>query len=286
MVEKTRGKLASFIYIGVIPFIITVVLIGTAVNLMGVPVWKSMKEWGNTLPIISMLIPGDGGSKAVAKGTDDADYWEQQYLSADEKLKEKDLKIEELKKQINANQDGLEELKKSNQELQLQMETKQDEKTKKQMEQVAAIYRDMSPSKAALMLLNMSLDEAVFTLMQLEQDLQSSIIGSMKDSKKAAQMTTVLRDAAMIGETDPALVKEQLGELVKKQENPTTALSETIAGMNPIQSASIVQSMMKTNSQVALELLRNLTTASRSQILTEIAKTDTETAAQITANLQ
>ncbi|WHZ05419.1 hypothetical protein QNH48_12650 [Neobacillus sp. YX16] len=286
MVEKTRGKLASFFYIGVIPFIISIILIGTAINFMGVPVWKSVKEWGNTLPIISTFIPDDGESKASAKTSENSEYWKQQYLSADEKLKEKDLEIDGLKKQINSNQEGLDELKKSNQELQLQMETKQNEKTKKQMEQVAAIYADISPSKAALMLQNMSLDEAVFTLMQLEQDLQSSIIGSMKDAKKAAQMTTVLRDAAMIGETDPALVKEQVGELVKKQENPTTALSETIAGMNPVQSASIIQSMMKTNSQIALELLKNLTTASRSQILTEIAKSDTNTAAQITANLK
>jgi flagellar motility protein MotE (MotC chaperone) len=286
MVEKTRGKLASFFYIGVIPFIISIVLIGTAINFMGVPVWQSVKEWGKTLPIISTFLHDDGESKVIAKTSENSEYWKQQYLSADEKLKEKDLEIDGLKKQINSNQEGLDELKKSNQELQLQMESKQNEKTKKQMEQVAAIYADISPSKAALMLQNMSLDEAVFTLMQLEQDLQSSIIGSMKDAKKAAQMTTVLRDAAMIGETDPALVKEQVGELVKKQENPTTALSETIAGMNPVQSASIIQSMMKTNSQVALELLKNLTTASRSQILTEIAKTDTNTAAQITANLK
>jgi flagellar motility protein MotE (MotC chaperone) len=285
MVEKTRGKLASFFYIGVIPFIICIVVLGTAVNFMGVPVWQTMKEWGSSLPIISKIIP-EGETKALAKTPENAEYWQQQYLSADEKLKEKDLEIESLKKQIDSNQESLNELKKSNQELQLQMETKQNEETKKQMEQVAAIYADISPSKAALMLQNMSLDEAVYTLMQLEQDLQSSIIGSMKDAKKAAQVTTVLRDAVMIVETDPALVKEQLGELVKKQENPTTALSETIAGMNPAQSASIIQSMMSTNSQVAYEILKNLTTASRSQILTEIAKTDATTAAQITANLK
>jgi flagellar motility protein MotE (MotC chaperone) len=136
------------------------------------------------------------------------------------------------------------------------------------------------------MLQNMPLEEAVFTLLQLDQELQSSIIGSMKDAKKAAQITTVLREAAMLGETDLLAVKEQLVELVKKQENPTTALSETIAGMNPAQSASIIQSMMTTNSQVALELLRNVDTASRSQILTEITKTDANIAAQITANLK
>jgi flagellar motility protein MotE (MotC chaperone) len=285
MVEKTRGKLASFFYIGVIPFIICIVVLGTAVNFMGVPVWQTMKDWGNSLPIISKIIP-EGETKALAKTSENAEYWQQQYLSTDKKLKEKDLEIESLKKQIDSNQEGLNELKKSNQELQLKMETKQNEETKKQMEQVAAIYADISPSKAALMLQNMSLDEAVYTLMQLEQELQSSIIGSMKDAKKAAQMTTVLRDAAMVVETDPALVKEQIAELVKKQENPTTALSETIAGMNPAQSASIIQSMMSTNSQVAYEILKNLTTASRSQILTEIAKTDATTAAQITANLK
>ncbi len=286
MKEKHRSILASFFYVGVIPLIITTLLIGTALNFMGIPVWKTLQEWGNTVPVINTIIPGNEPASALANGSEDSDYWKQQYLNADEKLKDKDKKIKELNTQISSNKEGLEELKKSNQEMQLQLEAKQTEESKQQMEQVAAIYENISPSKAALMVENMPLEEAVFTLLQLEVDLQSSIIGSMKDAKKAAQITTLLREAVMLGETNPSILKEQLVELVKKQENPTTALSETIAGMNPVQSASIIQSMLETNSQVAMDLLKNLTTTSRSQILTEIAKTDAETAAQITANLK
>ena len=286
MKEKHRGKLASFFYVGVIPLIVTILLIGTALNFMGVPVWKTFKEWGNNLPVISKIIPGNDPSPALAEGSEDSDYWKQQLLKSDEKLKEKDHKIEELSKQLSSNQEGLDVLKKSNQELQLQLDSQKTEETKKQLEQVAAIYKNISPSKAALMLTNMPLEEAAFTLLQLDPELQSSIIGSMKDAKKAAQITTVLREATLLGETNTSLLKEQLVELVKQQENPTTALSETISGMNPVQSASIIQSMMETNSQVAMELLKNLTTASRSQILTEIAKNDPNKAAQITANLK
>jgi flagellar motility protein MotE (MotC chaperone) len=286
MTEKHRGRLASFFYVGVIPLIITIVVLGTALNFMGVPVWKTFQNWGNNLPVISTIIPGDASTPVSAKGSEDSDYWKDQFLKSEAQLKEKDKKIEELDSQLSNNKKGLEDLKKSNQELQLQLETQKNEKTNEQLEQVAGIYANISPSKSALMLQNMPLEEAVFTLLQLDQELQSSIIGSMKDAKKAAQITTVLREAAMLGETDLLVVKEQLVELVKKQENPTTALSETIAGMNPAQSASIIQSMMTTNSQVALELLRNVDTASRSQILTEITKTDANIAAQITANLK
>ncbi|MEH7253876.1 hypothetical protein V7111_17270 [Neobacillus niacini] len=286
MKENHRGKLASFFYVGVIPLIVTILLVGTALNFMGVPVWKTFQDWGNNLPVISKIIPGNGPTPALAEGSEDSDYWKQQFLKSDEKLKEKDRKIEELNNQLSSNQEGLDELKKSNQELQFQLESQKTEGTKKQLEQVAAIYENISPSKAALMLVNMPLEEATFTLLQLDQKLQSSIIGSMKDAKKAAQITTVLREAALLGETNISLLKKQLVELVKQQENPTTALSETIAGMNPVQSATIIQSMMETNSQVALELLKNLTTASRSQILTEIAKNDPNKAAQITANLK
>jgi flagellar motility protein MotE (MotC chaperone) len=286
MKENHRGKLASFFYVGVIPLIITTILIGTALNFMGVPVWKTFQDWGNKLPVISKIIPGNDPTPALAKGSEDSDYWKKQFLKNDEQLKDKDREIKELNNKLSSNQEGIDELKKSNQELQLQLESQKTEESKKQLEQVAAIYKNISPSKAALMLANMPLEEAAFTLLQLDQELQSSIIGSMKDAKQAAQITTVLREAALLGETDLSLLKEQLVELVKKQENPTSALTETIAGMNPVQSASIIQSMMETNSQVALELLKNLTTASRSQILSEIAKNDPNKAAQITANLK
>jgi hypothetical protein len=44
--------------------------------------------------------------------------------------------------------------------------------------------------------------------------------------------------------------------------------------------------MMGSNLQVAMELMKNVSTNSRSQILAEIAKSDAKLAAQITASLK
>ena len=89
----------------------------------------------------------------------------------------------------------------------------------------------------------------------------------------------------MLQVTDQASLKDQVQQLVKDQENPTVTLAETIEGMDPSQSAGIIQSMMSSNSTVAMNLIKNVNTTNRSQILTEIAKLDANLAADITAQL-
>ena len=132
---------------------------------------------------------------------------------------------------------------------------------------------------------SMSLEDASLTLMMLNQEQQSSILGGMKDPKKAAQITMMLKDIASISETDSLTLEQQVHELALQEENPTKTLSDTIAGMPPTQSAVIIQSMMGTNSIVAIDIMKRISTSSRAQILTEIAKIDAKLAAQITGEL-
>jgi flagellar motility protein MotE (MotC chaperone) len=132
---------------------------------------------------------------------------------------------------------------------------------------------------------SLPLEKASLTISLLDQDLQSSILGSMKDVKKAAQITMMLKEIAMLNEVDQTSLEGQVHELALKQENPSETLAETIAGMPAAQSAGIIQSMLGTNSKVAMELMKNVNTNSRSQILAEIAKSDPKLAAKIAADL-
>jgi flagellar motility protein MotE (MotC chaperone) len=283
MEEKQHGKLKKVLYI-FFPIIFIVIFAVFILNFLGVPVGKTIQEWGNNIPVISYLIPDPVPEQA--KNTDNTNDWKKKYQQIDQTMKMKDQKIADLNKQVSSNQKNEEDLKKSNEELQKQLDTKLSQKYQDQMKQIAGIYGNMSASKAAAILESMPLGDASYTVSLLDQDQQSSILGSMKDAKKAASITMMLKDISMLTETDQTILTEQIKELALKQENPTETLAETIAGMPSAQSAVIIQSMMGSNLQVAMELMKNVSTNSRSQILAEIAKTDAKLAAQITASLK
>jgi flagellar motility protein MotE (MotC chaperone) len=283
MGEKLRGKLGTIFYVGIIPILFTIIFAAILLNFFGVPVWKTFQEWGNKLPIVHNIIPNS--KPALAENSGDIDYWKEQYSISEGQLKEMDQKIGELNNQLDSNQNDLEVIKKENDTLQKQLENKQTQEVQDQLKQVAIIYKNIPDSKAAAMLGSMPLDEASLTISILKQDQQSSILGSMKDAKKAAQITMMLKEIAMLKGTDQTTLKEQIHELALQQESPKDTLAETIAGMPAVHSASIIQSMLETNSQVAMELMGNISTTSRSQILTEIAKVDAKLAATIAGNL-
>jgi len=283
MEEKHRSKLANIFYIGIIPLLFTVILVAFLLNFMGFPVGKTFQEWGNQLPLINHLVTDP--PSVEAEKPDDSDVWKNKYLKSESTVKEMDQKLSKYKKEISANQTELEDLKKNNEDLQNQLKSKHVQQSKEQMKQVADIYANMSASKAAAIFAEMSLEDASLTLMMLNQEQQSSILGGMKDPKKAAQITMMLKDIASISETDSLTLEQQVHELALQEENPTKTLSDTIAGMPPTQSAVIIQSMMGTNSIVSIDIMKRISTSSRAQILTEIAKIDAKLAAQITGEL-
>jgi flagellar motility protein MotE (MotC chaperone) len=283
MEEKHRSKLANIFYIGIIPLLFTVILVAFLLNFMGFPVGKTFQEWGNQLPLINHLV--NDPPSAEAEKPNDSDVWKNKYLKSESTVKEMDQKLSKYKKEISANQTELEDLKKNNEDLQNQLKSKHVQQSKEQMKQVADIYANMSASKAAAIFAEMSLEDASLTLMMLNQEQQSSILGGMKDPKKAAQITMMLKNIASISETDSLTLEQQVHELALQEENPTKTLSDTIAGMPPTQSAVIIQSMMGTNSIVAIDIMKRISTSSRAQILTEIAKIDAKLAAQITGEL-
>ncbi|MDR6123746.1 flagellar motility protein MotE (MotC chaperone) [Bacillus sp. SLBN-46] len=283
MEENRRSKLGTIFYIGILPLIFTIVLVAFLLKFMGFPVGDTFKEWGNRVPIMNQLIADP--TPVEAENTDDSDEWKKMYLKSETTVKEMNQKISNLKKGLNSNQKSLEDQKKINDELQKQLKEKQAQKTQEQMKQVAGIYENMSASKAAAIFEAMPLEEASLTIMMLDQDHQSSILGGMKDPKRAAQITMLIKEISTLNETDSTALTEQVHELALKQENPSETLSETIAGMPAAQSAIIIQSMMGTNSIVAMDLMKKINNSTRGQILTEIAKVDAKLAAKITADL-
>ncbi|WP_040209361.1 MotE family protein [Neobacillus jeddahensis] len=285
MAEKQNGMAKSLKYFG-IPIIITAIFIIFLLNFLGISVWETAQKWGNKVPVLNMIIPDPDVTKAnKAEGGTTESEWEEKYNSSQADLKDKELQLTQLKEQLDNTQKNVNDLKQANHSLEQQVDEKQEKKAQEQLKQIANIYANITPSKAAAMFETMSIEDASITLSQLPQNLQSSILGSMKDAKKAAQMTMVLKEMAGLDELDSSALKAQVSEIVQGQQTPTDTLAETIAGMPAAQSAQIIHTMMGTNEQVAINLLKSVNTSSRSQILTVIAQNDANLAAKITASL-
>jgi flagellar motility protein MotE (MotC chaperone) len=283
MGEKLKGKVKSFFYFGILPFIFIVVFIFVGLSYMGFPIGKSIQSWANKIPVVNYIIP-DPAPVASEKSAD-PNSWKQKYLSSQTDLKSKDRELAALKKQLDSNKTRLEDLKSSNADLQKQLDTKLTKQYKDQMKKIADIFANMPESKAAVLFDSMTLEDAAINISALDQDLQSTILAGMKDTKKAAQITMLLNEMATLPEMDQAAMKEQVHQLAQDIESPTTALAETIGAMPAAQSAGIIETMMVSNQQVAMDLMKNISTNVRSQILTEITKADAKMAALITANL-
>lgn len=282
MEVNKHGKRQSIIFWG--SSLVGMIILGLFLaNLVGFPVGKTIQEWANTIPIVNRIIPDPASQQATTTGSQSD--WKQKYLTSSAEVKDRDQKIADLNKQLTDTQKGLEDMKKTNQDLQQQLDTKQTKLAQDQTKQIADMYANIPATKAAAMIASMPLEDASLTISQLKQDQQSSILGSMKDAKKAAQITLLVKDIAGLTETDPAILKDQIHQIALQQENPTQTLADTLAGMPPTQSAGIIQSMMGSNAQSAMDLLKNVNTSSRAQILTEIQKTDANMAAQIAASL-
>ncbi|AGK55365.1 MotE family protein [Bacillus sp. 1NLA3E] len=278
MEEKKHGKLRTILFL-MIPVLVIVIL----AIFLGIPGGETLQKWGNKIPVINRIIPDPAPNKTNT--SDSQNDWQQKYLASSAEITDRDLQISKLTKQLRDTKTGLEDIKKNNQELQRQLETKQAKAVQNQMKQMAKMYANIPATKAAAMIASMPLEDAALTISNLKPDQQSSILGGMKDAKKAAQITLLVTEIAGLTEMDPILLKDQIHQIALQQENPTQILAETIAGMPSAQAAGIIQSMMVTNSQTAMELLRNINVNNRSQILTEIQKTNADLAAQIASSL-
>lgn len=286
MKVSKRGKLGSILFFWFTSFLIVIGLVALMLKIMGMPVGQTFLSLGNKIPVLDEILPEATPIYAQAEEQDDADYWQKEYEKREAELQEKTQQIAELNQQLSNNEKDFDDLEKKILQLENQLDAKQSEETKQQMKQIAKIYEEMSTSKAAALVEVMPIEEATATLMLLKSEQQSGILGGIKDTKKAAEITMLMKEAALFPNDDQLSFDAKIKELARVNQDPVDAISETIAKMPATQSAEIIQSMMATNAKVAMDIMNDVSSVIRSQILAEIAKKDASMAARITADIK
>jgi flagellar motility protein MotE (MotC chaperone) len=267
--ERSYSKLEWFFYIIFIPLLFTLVLSAIIAQMFGYNVVGVLAKGLNTVPVIEKVIPDSAFESASDK-------------KEEKDVDEKDIKISELEAKLAAREKQLEkvqkdmetEKKRAAQLQQQQAETKAavekqkaDEEKQKQIKSVAKIYTSMSAGKAAPILEKMAPEEAVQLLQVMKPEERSAIIAKM-DPKKAADLSVLLKEAAVAGELD--MLQQQIGQV--KNNASVREVADSISSMTPASAADLVEKLFRSDEQRTVLILKQMNADQRGQILSRLAE--------------
>jgi flagellar motility protein MotE (MotC chaperone) len=207
MKEKIMEKLGSIFYLCLFPLLFFAILGGVCVYFFNIPA----QSLGSSIPLVGGKITESNQASATSK--DSKEDWKKQLRHAEQEIAEKDKQIEELNSKLVNTQEALEALELDHEELLKQVQTKNNEDFHQKMNEVAELYENMLPYKAARIFQDMPLEAAVQIILFLDEEIQSSILEKMKDTKKAGQITMIMKEIINLADYDETELKEKISQI-------------------------------------------------------------------------
>ncbi|MGD8191016.1 MotE family protein [Brevibacillus ginsengisoli] len=286
--EKVYSKWEWFFYMIVIPALFATLLGGVLLSLLGVNVIGKLIHFGNSIPYIEKIVPGqnettnDNPKQAAQNQLNNLQTEltknKQSSVALQEEIAKKDETIQALQKQMADVQKMVEQKRADGEERQ------------KQYQDLAKIYTTMSSRNAAAIIANLTKEEAVTVMSKMKPEERADILAKM-DPKKAADISILTKDTTVSKDDDIAALQQRIQVLTKalsetRQDGTSLdSLINTFSQMNPDDSASIIATLMNTNSKRAISILAGMSNDKRAQVLASVAKKDGNLAARITNEL-
>ncbi|HEY0828382.1 MAG TPA: hypothetical protein VGE40_09830, partial [Bacilli bacterium] len=192
-------------------------------------------------------------------------------------LKQRDVTIEELQANITALEEEMEQKKLTEAEYLAQIQA------------LASMYGQMSPSKAAPILENLTPSELILVLSQMKADARIGILEKM-DPKTAANASIQLKDVVHVDVRAIAALQERLDEYKKQDPLAANKLSKdelalTFSNMTPKSAAAVLLEMNTIDTKQVVDILISMNSQSRSKVLTAMADLSKATAANLSNRL-
>lgn len=296
MEKESSGGWEKFLMIS-IPIVFTVVLLGVLLTLFNVDIRNNLLEVANKIPIVKDWVPDpvlDPEKKKLEKS-------EQQVESAEATIDKLKAQVSEKETELKAAKDATTTEAKKASDLQKKLddaekaaetavqnpETESD--YQKQIKDLAKMYADMSPSKAAPILQNMTNEEMVLLLNAMQSAARTKVLEKM-DPKTAADVTMMMKDAKPSGD----LALDALQSRLKKETATTSTasttnsknldknqLSQTFASMSASSGAKLLLETYKLSPDKTLTILNSVDDATRSQLLENMSTENSVETAKI-----
>ncbi|ANF96521.1 magnesium transporter MgtE N-terminal domain-containing protein [Paenibacillus bovis] len=152
----------------------------------------------------------------------------------------------------------------------------------KQLKNLANVYSDMSASKAAAIMQNMTTDEQVLIFSKMNSQDQASILQKM-DPKVAADTSLALKNATSASlaalQTTTGSTQKATPAAGSKLDNE--ALAQTFTTMPPNSAASLLLQTAKVSQSKVLQVLNTMDDSTRASVLSAMSTEDPAGTAQI-----
>jgi flagellar motility protein MotE (MotC chaperone) len=278
----------------VTPILFTAVLLGVLLMMFN-PDWRDAAlKFGNKIPVVSSILPDPVQSADPTANSDEV----LTVNNAKAKINELSARLAERetlliqatdqtvqqKQQIEQLQTQVDKLTKTNTE-----QTITGEAYNARISSLANMYGKMTPSKAAPILENMTLDELALVLGAMSDTERGRVLERMTP-KKAADVTMKLKDADTVGNREIAALQSRIKELELKAGDGASTLdsaelNRTFSVMKPANAAVLLLQMAVNDQRKVLRILGVLDDAARSSILSAMSDQDKKTTAMLISKL-
>ncbi|NUU76353.1 MotE family protein [Paenibacillus xylanilyticus] len=295
--KESGGGWEKFLMIS-IPIVFTVVLLGVLLTLFNVDIRNNMLEVANKIPVVKDWVP----DPVLDPEKEKLDESEKQVESAEATIEKLKSQVAEKETELQAAKEATTTEAKKASDLQAKLdeaekaaeaaaasnsETESD--YQKQIKDLAKMYADMSPSKAAPILQNMTNEEMVLLLSSMQSTARTKVLEKM-DPKTAADVTMMMKDAKPSGD----LALDALQSRLKKETAATTTtstsnsknldktqLSQTFSSMSASSGAKLLLETYKLSPDKTLTILNSVDDATRSQLLENMSTENSAETAKI-----
>jgi flagellar motility protein MotE (MotC chaperone) len=295
--SSSYSLLERFLIWFVIPFVFTAVLLGVLLSIFDYDIKSSVQKALHNMPFIGTVVPAPKEKTAIST-PGKTQSSEQEIKNKDDQITQLNAKVADLESalqksdQVTQSKDqGLKDTMAKNTVLEenLKTKTQTDEEYAKQITDLANIYANMSPSKAAPIIENLTPKEMVLVFSMMKAASRGLILEKM-DPKKAADASIGLKDVVPVKDQEIAALQERLiingtDDSSKSQKVSKADLALTYANMIPKSAAAVLLEMQRTNPDKVLAILSAMDNAARSKVLSAISDVSKETAASLTTKL-
>lgn len=291
--KSSYGAFERFLYIFFIPILFTLILSGVLLSLFGYNVKDTVLRIGNSIPLVNKVIPDPAEQFTRAGTTDldlDASSVSERVGQLTKKIEQKETELQQLLDSGAKKDQTIKELQDEIKELETKLanKTQNADQYEEQIKNLAALYADMTPSKSAAILENLTMPELVLVLSKMNADNRVGVLEKM-DPKIAADASIQLKDIIPVKDRELAALQARLD--LNARNNPSNAklsindLGQTFAGMAPKSAAAVLIELASLDENKVLGILSVMENQARSQIIASMSDISKENAAKITAKL-
>nr|WP_246073056.1 kinesin [Paenibacillus dokdonensis] len=293
--KESAGGFERFLFF-MIPIIFTIVLLGVLLTLFNVNVRNDMLEWAQKIPVVKNWVPDPVKDPEKTKLQDAKDQVKSANATIDElksKLASQEANLQKAKEEktqqeqkLKGVQDQLDSAQKSAEEAAAKGTETDADPYEKQIKDLAKMYADMSPSKAAPIMQNMTTEEMVQLLSVMKNDNRMAILAKM-DPKVAADVSMKLKDAVSSSDLAIAALQSRIDKDTGDKQAASasgldkTQISQTFASMPAKSAAGLLLSTYKISPEKVLTILNSVDDSTRSGILDAMSTQDAKTTAVI-----